>query len=281
MAVLNVRLEAGTLPDFRGRVRLEVRVVEAADGERLQILVRPTEEGTMPGASDLRILTDVLAELDEVQAIAVWRPDGSVKPLVGELFATTNVAGRPILLSAASFFQTNLELLGRLITRLQEEVDRHAGRRSGEYLPRVADIYGGVGIFGLFLVERAGDVVIVESDPLAVEAGRLTAERWGLSNVRFVEAAAEEALEDAGGYDVVILDPPRSGLSPAVAEALVESRPPLILYVSCLAQSLARDLKIFLEAGYEVEHLELFDFYPQTYHVELLAVLRLPWPFPP
>jgi tRNA/tmRNA/rRNA uracil-C5-methylase (TrmA/RlmC/RlmD family) len=74
---------------------------------------------------------------------------------------------------------------------------------------------------------------------------------------------------------VVIVDPPRTGLDDEVRRTLMATQPPLILYVSCLPQSLARDLVELVAAGYHVEYLELFDFYPQTYHVELLAVLRL------
>jgi tRNA/tmRNA/rRNA uracil-C5-methylase (TrmA/RlmC/RlmD family) len=109
-----------------------------------------------------------------------------------------------------------------------------------------------------------------------VEAGLATASLWGLTNVRFRQETAEQALPAAGDFDVVLVDPPRSGLSDDVLQYLGTERPPLILYISCLAESLARDLTGLIGAGYDVTHLELFDFYPQTYHVELLAVLRLP-----
>jgi 23S rRNA (uracil1939-C5)-methyltransferase len=135
-------------------------------------------------------------------------------------------------------------------------------------------VYAGVGLFGLFLAEGAREVVEIEADPRANEAARITASRWDLSNVSFVTSSAEEALASASRYDLVIVDPPRAGLAPAVTQALVERAPQLLLYVSCLPQSLARDLGPLTQAGYRVDHLELFDFYPQTYHVELLAVLR-------
>jgi 23S rRNA (uracil1939-C5)-methyltransferase len=292
MAALNERLEAGALPDFRGRVRLEVRVAGPPEAERLQVLIRPTEEGSRPNYAHLETLTDTLLALEEVGAVSVQQSDGSIRSVHGELFAPTEVAGRPVMLSATSFFQTNLRLLPQLIGRLQEEVtgvprgdaaavarERPLPERPLRSEPtsnklRVADVYGGVGIFGLFLAGSADEVAIVESDPLAVEAGRLTVEQWNLTNVRFAQAPAENALPGER-YDVVVVDPPRSGLAPPVATALVEMQPQLLLYISCLAQSLARDLHVFLAAGYHVEHLELFDFYPQTYHVELLAVLRL------
>jgi tRNA/tmRNA/rRNA uracil-C5-methylase (TrmA/RlmC/RlmD family) len=177
------------------------------------------------------------------------------------------VAGRPVYLHAGSFFQTNLQLLPELIGRLQQASAPLEGKR-------VADVYGGVGIFGLFLAEHASEVIVVESDPLAEEACRRTAAAWQLDNVRFLAQEAESALAGATSLDVVIVDPPRTGLSEKVIEALIELQPVTILYVSCLAQSLARDLRILTAEGYGIEHLEVFDFYPHTYHVEILAVLR-------
>lgn len=268
MAILNDRLESGDLPDFHGRMRLEVRVCQRAPEDPtpgLQVLIRPTEG--RPPQPDLDTLTATLAGLDMVAGLAWQQPNGVVTSLLGPLYARTDVAGKPVWLSAASFFQTNLLLLPELIARLQQEARPLAGKT-------VADVYGGVGVLGLSLAGEAQEVIEIESDPLAVKAGTRTAHDWGLQNVRFVAATAEQALTAAGQYDVVIVDPPRSGLSAPVLAALLERRPPLILYVSCLAESLARDLAQLLTSGYVVPHLELFDFYPQTYHVELLAVIR-------
>jgi tRNA/tmRNA/rRNA uracil-C5-methylase (TrmA/RlmC/RlmD family) len=121
---------------------------------------------------------------------------------------------------------------------------------------------------------EAADVVVLETEPLAVAAGEHTARAWGLENVRFITGDAGDTLFEAGPFDVVVVDPPRSGLSAPVLESLAGMRPSLILYVSCLAESLARVLAALTGGGFRVHGLELFDFYPQTYHVELLAVLR-------
>lgn len=265
MARLNDLLDSGELPDFHGKVRLDVRLCQCQQEERIQLLVRPAKQMGPP--AHLEVLVSALADIEVVEGISVLQANGALTTVSGSLFATTDVAGRPVSLAAASFFQTNLLLLPELIARIQAEAQPLQGKR-------VADVYGGVGIFGLFLAEQAGEVVEIESDALALEACRLTAKRWGLSNVSLLTAPAEEALGEAGRFDVVILDPPRSGLAEPVTDALLRGRPPLVLYVSCLAQSLARDLSRLSPAGYEVQHLELFDFYPQTYHVELLAVLR-------
>lgn len=264
MASLNDALKAGALPDFRGRVRVDVRLT---DRERLLACVRPSPEERPPSDTDLITLADVLSSLDEMIGVSVLHTDGSIKLLSGgDIFGTTSVDGRAVSLAAASFFQTNLDLLPVLIRRIREEA-------APLHRKRVADVYGGVGIFGLFLASEADEVVIIESDGLAVQAGERTCTNWGLSNVRFVTARAEDALADES-FHVVIVDPPRSGLMSPVLEELLSQRPERILYVSCLAQSLARDASVLAVGGYSVEHLELFDFYPQTYHVEMLAVLR-------
>jgi 23S rRNA (uracil1939-C5)-methyltransferase len=263
MAQLNRCLETGDLPDFRGRVRLDVRL---ADGPVLQVLVRPADDHP-PAPSDLEILTELLTRTENIASVSILSADQELVVLSGDPFGRTTVAGRPVYLHAGSFFQTNLELLPELIGRLQAESAPHDGKR-------VADVYGGVGVFGLFLAEHAAEVLVIESDPLAEEACRRTASAWGLDNVRFRTEEAETALRDAAGFDVVVVDPPRTGLSETVVEALIELQPETILYVSCLAQSLARDLRVLTAEGYSVEHLEVFDFYPQTYHVEIFTVLR-------
>ena len=265
MAILNDQLDAGSLPDFHGRVRIEARVAGSVDDPFLQVAVRPDAEAHVSEV-DLEALTRALVGVDDVRSVAMVSPDGGLGSVSGELCAPVEVAGRPVTLTAISFFQTNLRLLPELITRLGEASEPLSGKR-------IADVYGGVGVFGLFLAAAADEVVLIERDPRAVEAAEISARQWGLENFRIVHLDAEEALAGSGPFDVVILDPPRSGLAPTVTSVLLTERPAQILYVSCLAESLARDLRALAD-DYEIEALELFDFYPQTYHVEILAVLR-------
>jgi 23S rRNA (uracil1939-C5)-methyltransferase len=267
MAALNDGLTAGSIPDFHGRLRLEVRVLQSDRREAtLQVMIRPDQQ-RRPPAGDVEMLVEFLSALSSVEQLALTLITGEIEALKGELFGPVEVAGRIVQLASGSFFQTNLKLLPSLIERLREEAGNVTGKR-------LADVYGGVGIFGLFLAGGARDVAVIESDPVAIEAGERTAATWGISNVRFLPGRAEDILEGDGPYQVVVLDPPRTGLSEEATTLLIEQRPERILYVSCLAQSLARDLTGFITAGYQVGSLELFDFYPQTYHVELLAVLR-------
>jgi 23S rRNA (uracil1939-C5)-methyltransferase len=227
-------------------------------------MIRPSEDAAPD--TDLTPLASFLSGLDDVEGVAVEGLNGHVEVVKGELFAPVEVKGKPVYLTAASFFQTNLRLLPELIDRICEESSPLDSKR-------IADVYGGVGLFGLFLADAGAQVTVIESDPLAIEAGRITAEHWNLSTIEF---AAEDVAGGLGDRqdDVVIVDPPRSGLAPLVIDTLIEEPPDVLLYVSCLPQSLARDLVPLTAAGYRVEHLELFDFYPQTFHCEVLTVLR-------
>lgn len=265
MDALNDLLETHALPDFRGRARLDVRVVGGAEA-CLEILVRPDRD-RRPEEASLLLLTGALRDMDAVSGVSLQIRGGSHRVLSGAGFGTVEVAGKNVVTSATSFFQTNIRLMPDLIARLRELAEPLAGKR-------VADVYAGVGVFGLFLAAEARKVVVIEDGADAIEAGRRTASEWGLTNATFVNGSAEDNLERLMDLDVVILDPPRAGLSEAVLQFLMTGGPPLVLYVSCLARSLAHDLAVLVPAGYLVEALELFDFYPQTYHVELLAVLR-------
>jgi len=262
MADLNRALDEGSIPNYHGRLRLDVRVAGSSPEWVLQCFLRSTRDGDSVGP-DAAPLIELLAGMTDV-GLMVSR-GGEIEVITGELLSPVEVAGRTVYLAAASFFQTNLSLLPELISRLREE----AGTGS-----RIADVYGGVGLFGLFLGDEANEVVVIESDPLAVLAGKRTAEAWGWDNIRFVVQPAEEALATEGCFDIIVVDPPRTGLNEPVLNQLTASPSQKILYVSCLAESLARDLRILLDSGYQLTSLELFDFYPQTYHVELLAVLQ-------
>jgi 23S rRNA (uracil1939-C5)-methyltransferase len=176
------------------------------------------------------------------------------------------VAGRPLWLPAGSFFQTNLQMLELVLSRLRAIV-------SAQHISRAADLYGGVGTFALHLAEDVDEVHLVELDPLAAGAAVRTAADWGITNLTTVASHAERALPLLEQLDLIVVDPPRSGLGTSVTEAIVRSGAPLVLYLSCAPASLARDLASLVGGGYTLESVDIFDFYPQTYHVESLAVL--------
>jgi len=144
MAALNERLESGELSNFGGLVRLDVRVVH--DG-RMLVAVRPAEDARAT-PEEIEKLTILLAALPDIAGVALQDADGELQPIFGEIYGEVEVAGRSLRLTAGSFFQTNVQLLPALIRRLREESEPLAGKR-------IADVYGGVGLFVLFLAAGA------------------------------------------------------------------------------------------------------------------------------
>jgi 23S rRNA (uracil1939-C5)-methyltransferase len=179
------------------------------------------------------------------------------------------VAGRTIRFSVGSFFQSNLAVLQYLARYVAEAVGTGAAAGGA-----VADLYAGVGLFSALVADRFERVVAVESSPdslswarLNVAGGRL--EAFPMTVEQWLTAGA------AGGpFDAVVADPPRAGLGREVRAWLVHARPRLFVYVSCNPVTLARDLGELVQGGYALDDLRLFDFYPQTSHVEAVAVLR-------
>ena len=170
---------------------------------------------------------------------------------------------------AREFFQNNPFLLPRLIEEVVE-----AAVASGARV--LVDAYSGSGLFALSAAARFASVVGVEVSPGAVTAARANAERNGITNARFTVADASRIfaeLEVPGSDAAVIVDPPRKGCGPVFLDQLVGFGPRTIVYVSCNPASLAADLPRLLVAGYHVIRVQPFDMFPQTRHVETVAVL--------
>ena len=178
---------------------------------------------------------------------------------------SVHVAERAVRFSVGCFFQSNLAVL--------KDLARHAAAAAGSG-GAAADLYAGVGLFSALIAGRFDRVVAVESSarslsfatrnvaPAGLEAFPMAVEQW-------IAAGA------AGGpFDAVIVDPPRAGLASDVRVWLASARPRTLVYVSCNPVTLARDLGELTREGYEIDDLRLFDFYPQTSHVEAVATLR-------
>jgi 23S rRNA (uracil1939-C5)-methyltransferase len=175
------------------------------------------------------------------------------------------VAGRPIRFSMKGFFQSNLGLL-------ESFVPRALAGLSGEL---AADLYCGVGLFGSFLASSFRKIVCVEQNTGALELARTNVPGRGHE---FHASSMEDWTRSASAkkrFDLVLVDPPRAGLAPAVRSWLLRSRPPVIVYVSCDPVTLARDSGELFRSGYVLRELEAFDFYPQTSHVECYARFSL------
>jgi len=182
----------------------------------------------------------------------------------GDSTVTLPLDGIAYAVSPRSFFQANWRMNLAMVERLASSL---GDVREG----RILDLYSGAGNFALPLSLRCGEVVAVEGEPRAFADLRRNIRGNGLSNVRAVSARVE-AYRPAGRYDAVILDPPRSGLSPKALSLVRGIAAGKVLYVSCNPSTLARDVRA-LSDRYDLAHLAMHDFFPNTHHVEALAVL--------
>jgi hypothetical protein len=165
---------------------------------------------------------------------------------------------------AASFFQANRFLLAPLVTKVCDAAG--AGN--------IADLFAGVGLFAAEAASRGAEVIAVESDPTSSRDLMKNLSPFGLS-ARAVTEPVEAWLEGRRSVpETVIVDPPRAGLSNDARRRLVDLRPEKLVYVSCDPVTLARDVKDFLGAGYRLSQLEALDLFPNTPHVESIAVLQ-------
>ena len=179
---------------------------------------------------------------------------------VGNLIYATKLASYRV--SAGAFFQINRHLTDELVNIVVP------GRRAGQDATGTAlDLYAGVGLFSSVLNREFERVIAVESSPTS-HADLLYNSP---ANVKAVRVTTEQYLENAAGKlraELVVVDPPRSGLGERVIKGLVKLKAPRITYVSCDPATLSRDLGRLLRSGYRVEQAHLVDLFPQTYHLE-------------
>jgi 23S rRNA (uracil-5-)-methyltransferase RumA len=142
---------------------------------------------------------------------------------------------------------------------------------------RLLDLYCGSGFFSLPAARLAARVVGVEGNADSVAAAKANAELNGIAKARFVAGDVGKGLGAfrPGDFSHLLLDPPRDGCDPAALEGIVRLRPRCVVYVSCAAETLARDLRILADSGWLVESVQPVDMFPHTAHVEMVAVLTL------
>ncbi len=193
----------------------------------------------------------------------------SGEPLDPSTHSRVDVGGVVYRVDSQSFWQSHREAPHVLL----ESVLEMAGATSGD---DIVDLFSGVGLFAVALariVGPSGRVTAVESSPYAVRDARLNA--TGLSNLKVREwSVSPRSVNDVVREgSTVVLDPPRHGLAKGVAASLVRRAPKRLVYVSCDAATFARDLSTLLEGGYQLGQLRVFDLFPMTEHVELVALL--------
>jgi 23S rRNA (uracil1939-C5)-methyltransferase len=281
------RLHAAPDREFGYRIRTTAHVVHAraetifgyygprshriVDVESCPLLVDELD-AAWRAAREARETLSRVRDLD----IAVGDASAAAEPPIAQIGGgrlETHAAGATYAFSPAVFFQANRYLLDALVRTATEGEKRGALARGALAL----DLYAGVGLFAVPLARRFERVVAVEGDGAAAALAAENARANGADGLEVVVAPVEEWLEsddvEPGGIDLALLDPPRSGLGEAASRRLATLEPGEIVYVSCDPSTLARDLRVLSDAGYSLDAVDVFDLFPQTFHVETVARL--------
>ena len=191
--------------------------------------------------------------------------------LYGPGFITDYIGNVKYQISPLSFYQVNPVQTERLYQTALE----YAGLNGGEV---VWDLYCGIGTISLFLAQKAKKVYGVEIVPQAIDDARENAKINGFGNVEFFVGKAEEVLPEQYEKnqiyaDVIVVDPPRKGCDEVCLNTIVKMAPKRVVYVSCDSATLARDVKYLGEHGYQVKRVRGCDMFPNSGHVETVALL--------
>jgi 23S rRNA (uracil1939-C5)-methyltransferase len=172
-----------------------------------------------------------------------------------------------------SFMQANWDVFQLLGKTVKEWLGNLKGQR-------ILELYAGTGPLGLSLASQSAQVTCVEGNPFAIHDARESIRVNKIFGCRVRISSVESYLMtvQSGAYDVILLDPPRSGLNPKILDQLGTLQVPKLLYLSCDAPSLARDIKTLCEKGYQIRRMQPFDMFPQTAHLETLVELVIAQP---
>jgi 23S rRNA (uracil1939-C5)-methyltransferase len=188
---------------------------------------------------------------------------------------TLDVLGERLRASSGSFIQGNALLWDALAEEVRSQVTMERGESTPE---RFIELYAGVGFLTLPLARRGLSGVAIESDRSALADLAANLSSSGLTKqVEIIRGRVEGRGDLArlfAAADVLLTDPPRVGLAATVREAIASAGPTRLVYVSCDPATLARDVKVFVSAGYQLESVRALDLFPQTPHVEVVARLE-------
>lgn len=229
------------------------------NGELLVSLLREKVDG----------LTSVAVNINKEKTNVILGKETSI--IWGEKYIRDSLLGKDFLISPNSFYQVNHNQCEKLYAKAKD----FAGLIGTE---TVLDLYCGVGTIGLTMAENVKQLVGIEIIPQAIENAKENAKINHITNVQFICADAPkgaEILKKQGvNPDIIILDPPRKGCGKSLFDTIEQLSPKKIVYVSCDSATLARDLAILKEKGYEAKKVSAVDMFPRTPHVECVTLIE-------
>jgi 23S rRNA (uracil1939-C5)-methyltransferase len=187
---------------------------------------------------------------------------------VKNTYIEETVSGKTFRIGTDSFFQINVPMLEAVIKEIRRSL-------SPDKKETIADLYCGIGTFGICLSQYAKEVIGIESASGNISFLKSNLKLNKIKNFRICEGSCEKVFPSLmnSGINTLILDPPRKGLDNMLCQNIILSSIKKIIYLSCNPVTLSRDLKI-MSASYSVKTLHFFDFFPQTPHIETLAILE-------
>jgi len=260
---LNQNLSELRKVEWCGRLANFAEIEMFADERDERVMITLRESLGAPGSEALA--HDFLARLPGVVSVAISGGRGLL--VFGGKALPYRVGEFNYRVSPTSFFQASRFLL-------EELVEAATGGETGGL---AIDLFAGVGLLTLPLARRFEEVVAVEAHAPAAADLAANAAACGLRNVRAIAETAYDFLRRFARSepDLVVVDPPRAGVGLRTLKFMAAMRPRRIHYVSCHPPTLARDLAFLVSHGFALNSIELFDFFPQTFHIECVARLRL------
>ncbi|MGB9741836.1 MAG: 23S rRNA (uracil(1939)-C(5))-methyltransferase RlmD [bacterium] len=250
----------------RGNIR-HIIIRENYDRNVMVIVVTRTRNLSPRVIADIAALPPVIGIVHNVNLEKTNRILGNrVSVLSGQDYIVQKILNRQFRISAGSFFQVNSHQADELCRKVIAMI-------SPQGTETVLDLFCGVGMLSLVIAEMVREVIGIEINPAAINDARFNAEFNRIKNVQFIQGDVEQLLPRIKEADTVILDPPRKGCTPETLKEILRLKPGKIVYVSCNPATLARDLTILEQNGYQCEQVEPVDMFPQTAHIETVAKL--------
>jgi len=207
-------------------------------------------------------------KIEELPISAVHLNENNAIVLAGNEAVVMEVNDRFFRVSAGSFFQVNTAMAEKLVRGLLDGISRYTRLTKAS---TILDVYCGVGLFSAFLAPLVGRIIGIESSPSAVEDFTVNLDEF--DQVEIYEAPAEEVLPELEltNPQVIVVDPPRSGIDRTAMDAILAMKPALLVYISCDPSTLGRDARRLTQAGYQLREITPYDLFPQTFHIESLS----------